>query len=107
MARQVLPLLQLHAPHWAQSDHPTNQAPTRPGDAPHLNICHGTCTKHTAPKLRGVGNGIRYTNGAKRCQNCSIYITWKGNHCPCCGGKLRNGPRGKTFKALREVRRIQ
>ena len=33
---------------------------------------------------------------------CENYITWKGLWCPCCGCRLRSGPRSSKYKlALR------
>ena len=44
-----------------------------------------------------------YANGHKRCNHCNLYIKWDGLLCPCCGYKLRVGPRHSKFKAkLRE-----
>jgi hypothetical protein len=57
--------------------------------------CKGICRRHKAS--RG------YANGHKRCNHCNLYIKWDGLSCPCCGYKLRVGPRHSKFKAkLRE-----
>jgi hypothetical protein len=41
----------------------------------------------------------RYATGNKRCQICDLFIKWDGFYCPCCGRKLRIGPRCFKFKA--------
>ena len=57
--------------------------------------CKGICIRHKAS--RG------YANGHKRCNHCNLYIKWDELWCPCCGYKLRVGPRHSKFKAkLRE-----
>ena len=57
--------------------------------------CKGICVRHKASG--------RYANGNKRCHQCNLYIKWDGVWCPCCGYKLRVGPRHSKFKAkLRE-----
>ncbi len=58
--------------------------------------CKGVCIRHKAQKPVGSG---RYANGQKRCQVCEIFIKWDGLSCPCCGCRLRNGPRSFKFKA--------
>ena len=57
--------------------------------------CKGTCVRHKAIKesIRGF-----YVNGQKRCQACEIFIEWEGVWCPCCGSKLRIGPRNMKYK---------
>jgi hypothetical protein len=59
-------------------------------------ICKGICIRHKAYKPVGSG---RYANGQKRCQICELFIRWDGIFCPCCGCRLRNGPRCFKFKA--------
>ena len=62
--------------------------------------CKGICTDH-----KGSG---RYATGHKRCQICDLFIQWDGVFCPCCGRRLRIGPRSFKFKAkLRKQRKIQ
>ena len=58
--------------------------------------CKGIFTRHKAQKPVGSG---RYATGQKRCQICEIFIKWEGLSCPCCGCRLRNGPRSFKFKA--------
>jgi hypothetical protein len=61
--------------------------------------CKGICIHHKAPS--------RYATGNKRCQICDLFIKWDGVFCPCCGCRLRIGPRNFKFKAkLREQREI-
>jgi predicted amidophosphoribosyltransferase len=66
--------------------------------------CKGICIRHKAS--RG------YADGHKRCQQCNIFIKWEGLLCPCCGYKLRTGPRRFKYKVkykekLREQKRIK
>jgi hypothetical protein len=62
--------------------------------------CKGICIHHKASG--------RYATGSKRCQQCNLFIKWDGLWCPCCGYKLRIGPRHFKFKAkLREQKRIE
>jgi hypothetical protein len=62
--------------------------------------CKGICVRHKA--------SCSYNNGNKRCQICEIFIKWDGLRCPCCGYRLRNGPRCFKFKAkLRIKKQIQ
>ena len=53
--------------------------------------CKGICICHKGS--RG------YATGNKRCQRCEIFIKWDGLWCPCCGYRLRNGPRLFKHKA--------
>jgi hypothetical protein len=59
-------------------------------------VCRGICIRHKASKPNDSG---RYATGQKRCQICEIFIKWDGVWCPCCGYRLRNGPRGFKYKA--------
>lgn len=62
--------------------------------------CKGICIHHKASG--------RYATGHKRCQTCEIFIKWDGTFCPCCGRRLRIGPRSFKFKAkLRKQKEIQ
>ena len=62
--------------------------------------CNEICIHHKA-----LG---RYATGNKRCQICEIFIEWDGVFCPCCGSRLRIGPRNTTNKArLRKQKKIQ
>ena len=47
-------------------------------------------------------NSGRYATGQKRCQICEIFIKWDGLWCPCCGCRLRIGPR--LFKDKAKLR---
>ena len=38
---------------------------------------------------------------------CEIFIKWDGLSCPCCGYKLRNGPRSFKFKAKLRIKKKQ
>jgi hypothetical protein len=53
--------------------------------------CKGICIRHKA--------SYRYATGSKRCQVCEIFIKWDAIFCPCCGYRLRNGPRLFKHKA--------
>jgi hypothetical protein len=55
-----------------------------------VNLCKGICIRHKAQKPVGSG---RYATGQKRCQMCEMFIKWDGIFCPCCGCRLRIGPR--------------
>ena len=58
-------------------------------------VCKGICVRHKA--LKPVGNG-RYSSGQKRCQVCELFLRWDGFWCPCCGYRLRTGPRNTKCK---------
>jgi hypothetical protein len=63
--------------------------------------CKGICTRY-----KTVSN--HYADGQKRCQICELFIKWDKLYCPCCGCKLRTGPRHFKFKEkLREQKRIE
>jgi hypothetical protein len=53
--------------------------------------CKGICISHKASG--------RYATGHKRCQICDLFVQWDGVFCPCCGSRLRVGPRNTTNKA--------
>ena len=53
--------------------------------------CKGICVRYRASN--------NYANGQKRCQICEIFIKWDGLWCPCCGCRLRMGPRLFKHKA--------
>ena len=38
----------------------------------------------------------RHSTGQKRCQICETFLKWDGLYCPCCGYRLRTGPRNKS-----------
>ena len=67
-------------------------------------ICKGVCICHKACKLLGSG---RYAAGQKRCQICEIFIKWDGLWCPCCGCRLRMGPRLFKHKAKLRIKEKQ
>ena len=60
-------------------------------------VCKGICILHKAYKPVGSTTS-RYAIGQKRCQICEIFIKWEGLSCPCCGYKLRVGPRQYKHK---------
>ena len=65
-------------------------------------VCKGVCIRHKASGPISYG---RYATGQKRCQICEIFIKWDGIFCPCCGCRLRIGPRlfkDKTKLRIRE-----
>ena len=64
--------------------------------------CKGICLRHKAHKPVGSG---RYAAGQRRCQICEIFIKWDGLWCPCCGYRLRNGPRSFKFKAKLRIKK--
>ena len=67
-------------------------------------VCKGICIRYKAHKPFGIG---RYANGQKRCQVCNMFRNWDGIFCPCCGYRLRNGPRLFKHKAkLREQKQV-
>ena len=62
--------------------------------------CKGICIRHKASG--------RYAAGSKRCHQCNLFIKWDGLLCPCCGCRLRTGPRHFKFKTkLRKQRAIE
>ena len=58
--------------------------------------CKGICIHHKASG--------RYANGHKRCQICDLFIKWDGVFCPCCGYRLRIGPRNIKDKAKLRIK---
>jgi hypothetical protein len=58
--------------------------------------CKGICIRHK--------DSCRYVTGTKRCQVCEIFIKWDGLWCPCCGYRLRIGPRCFKLKAKLRVK---
>jgi hypothetical protein len=62
--------------------------------------CNGICIRHKAASNN-------YANGQKRCQICELFIRWDGIFCPCCGCRLRNGPRCFKFKAKLKLKQKQ
>ena len=67
-------------------------------------ICKGICIRHKAYKPYRSG---RYANGQKRCQICDLFIKWDGLWCPCCGCRLRIGPRLFKHKAKLRIKEKQ
>ena len=65
--------------------------------------CMGRC-KLYKPNKR-IGDGHRYLNGQKRCQECEVFVLWDGIRCPCCNGRLRSKPKGSKFKKAFYARR--
>jgi uncharacterized Zn finger protein (UPF0148 family) len=60
-------------------------------------VCKGICIRH---KASGPISSGRYATGQKRCQTCDLFMQWGGIFCPCCGYRLRNGPRLFKHKAI-------
>jgi hypothetical protein len=58
--------------------------------------CKGICERHKA--VRNGTTGIRYAEGQKRYNYCSIFMVWDGRHCPCCVYVLRTKPRFRKYK---------
>jgi hypothetical protein len=67
-------------------------------------VCKGVCVRHKASGPISYG---RYATGQKRCQICEIFIKWDGIFCPCCGCRLRIGPRLFRDKAKLRIREKQ
>ena len=67
-------------------------------------VCKGICIRHKASGPISYG---RYAAGQKRCQICEIFIKWDGIFCPCCGCRLRIGPRLFKDKAKLRIREKQ
>jgi hypothetical protein len=61
--------------------------------------CKGICIRHK--------DSYRYDTGNKRCQICEIFIKWDGVFCPCCGCRLRTGPRHFKYKAKLRIKQKQ
>ena len=56
--------------------------------------CKGTCVLYcVSTRVDG-----RMYNGRKRCMTCEAYFETHGNFCPCCGTKMRNGPRNNRYR---------
>jgi hypothetical protein len=68
-------------------------------------VCKGICIRHKADKP--AGSDGRYASGQKRCQICEIFIKWEGVFCPCCGYRLRNGPRSFKLKSKLRIKQHQ
>ncbi|MFL6363819.1 MAG: hypothetical protein ACJ719_01250 [Nitrososphaeraceae archaeon] len=49
----------------------------------------------------------RYAAGSKRCHQCNLFIKWDGLLCPCCGCRLRTGPRHFKYKAKLRIKQKQ
>jgi hypothetical protein len=62
------------------------------------------CIRHKASGPISYG---RYAAGQKRCQICEIFIKWDGIFCPCCGCRLRIGPRLFKDKANLRIKEKQ
>ena len=67
-------------------------------------VCKGVCIRHKASGPISYG---RYATGQKRCQICEIFIKWDGIFCPCCGCRLRIGPRLFKHKAKLRIKEKQ
>lgn len=53
--------------------------------------CRGICERHRAVKKR-------YTDNAKRCTSCNVYVFYDGIKCPCCNTQLRAKRKSKKIK---------
>ena len=67
-------------------------------------VCKGVCIRHKAFGPISYG---RYAAGQKRCQIGEIFIKWDGIFCPCCGCRLRIGPRLFKDKAKLRIKEKQ
>jgi hypothetical protein len=67
-------------------------------------VCKGICIRH---KASGPISSGRYATGQKRCQICEMYVKWDGIFCPCCGCRLRIGPRLFKDKAKLRIKEKQ
>ena len=52
--------------------------------------CKGLCDKYTRKHRHHTS---RYGGGQKRCKHCSVFLVWDGVFCPCCGYRLKTGPK--------------
>jgi len=57
--------------------------------------CKGICSRLKASKPVGVSS---YAMGQKRCQICECFFVINDFFCPCCGMRLRSGPKVKHAK---------
>jgi len=62
-------------------------------------VCKGICLRLKAMRPK---SGKRYLIGQKRCQVCQVFINWLSFWCPCCGYRLRSGPRSTKSKLILE-----
>ena len=60
--------------------------------------CKGVCYRY-----QSIGGGMysAYKKGFKWCTECSIYIKYEENRCPCCGYPLRTKRRTSRTKAYK------
>ena len=58
--------------------------------------CKEICLKYE--KNKKFSKFVGYQTGKKRCSSCEIFIFYDGSNCPCCGSRLRSGPRNKNSK---------
>jgi hypothetical protein len=61
-------------------------------------VCKGICIHHKASG--------RYATGHKRCQTRDLFMQWDGVFCPCCGSRLRIGPRYKANLRKQRYKKI-
>lgn len=59
---------------------------------------------HNRWKLKRKVGGSNYAAG-KRCTTCEVFMKVEDLYCPCCGYKLRNKPRNKSYKEKLRVRK--
>lgn len=63
--------------------------------------CRGICKRYKGTK---GPSGTWYTLN-RRCNHCAVFI--KGREkidCPCCGYRMRSGPRSKKYKEAMRAR---
>ena len=53
--------------------------------------CRGICERYRSNKRT-------YSDNAKRCTSCNIYIWYEGTKCPCCNFSLRLKRKAKFRK---------
>ena len=65
-----------------------------------MHFCKGIHDRFAAPM------GKRNYKMSKRCSLCSLFVSWDGNHCPCCGYVLRYSRRTERWKKEAQYKRI-
>jgi hypothetical protein len=69
--------------------------------------CKGICNRFQAFKSKGKTNLGRYAMNQKRCQMCSIFISYDRLICPCCHYKLRLKRHGMPIKRQQDLILVQ
>jgi len=60
-------------------------------------VCKGLCDSQilkSQMEIKSAGGRASFKPGYKLCTTCERMFEYEGNHCPCCGYKLRITPRG-------------